>query len=96
MKNAYKGIKKQCLENSKIVSQVILESTLRKKNTMSIQTKVLLQMAAKVGNTLWVPSQPRELLGNTMLMSFDVSKSGGVRKVVGVATFDENMTRLVS
>lgn len=53
-------------------------------------------MAAKVGNTLWVPSQPRELLGNTMLMSFDVSKSGGVRKVVGVATFDENMTRLVS
>lgn len=96
MKNAYKGIKKMCLEKSKIVSQVILESTLKKKNTMSIQTKVLLQMAAKVGNTLWVPSQPRDLLGCTMLMSFDVSQSGGVRKVVGVATFDENMTRLVS
>lgn len=31
MKNAYKGIKKMCLENSKIVSQVLLESTLKKR-----------------------------------------------------------------
>ena len=53
-------------------------------------------MAAKVGNTLWVPSNPKQLVGSTMLLSFDVSQAGGAKKIVGIATFDDNMARLIS
>lgn len=58
MKNYYKDIKRYCLEDKSIVTQVVVETTLRKKNARSIHTKILLQTAAKAGNTLWAPSAP--------------------------------------
>lgn len=96
MKNHYKDIKKFCLEDKSIVSQVVVESTLRKKNARSVHTKILLQAAAKIGNTLWAPSIPMELKGKTMLVSFDFSKAGGAKKLIGIATVNETMTKFTS
>jgi hypothetical protein len=45
------------------------EATIRKKNMMSIATKILLQIIAKRGNTLWVPKVPSNL-GSAMMMAF--------------------------
>ena len=45
------------------------EATLRKKNLQSIATKILLQIIAKRGNTLWVPKVPANL-GTTMMVAF--------------------------
>ena len=38
-----------------MVSQIFTEGKLRGKNVQSIATKVLLQIIAKRGNTLWCP-----------------------------------------
>jgi hypothetical protein len=54
MKNQYKDIKIMTLKH-KLVTQVVTENTMRKKNLRSIATKVLLQIIAKRGNILWVP-----------------------------------------
>lgn len=54
MKNDYKKLKASAIENG-IVTQVITDATMRKKNLQSIATKVLLQIIAKRGNVLWVP-----------------------------------------
>jgi aubergine-like protein len=55
MKGQYKQIKEASLVENKLVCQIAVESTLRKKNAQSIATKILLQIIAKRGNTLWVP-----------------------------------------
>ncbi len=55
MKTQYKRIKEASLIENQIVCQVAVEATLRKKNAQSIATKILLQIIAKRGNTLWVP-----------------------------------------
>lgn len=54
MKNDYKKLKSSSIKDE-IVTQVVTEATLRKKNLQSIATKVLLQIIAKRGNILWVP-----------------------------------------
>lgn len=56
MKAQYKEIKKMSMkiDNPK-VTQVTLTTTLSKKGFASILTKILLQITAKVGNTLWLP-----------------------------------------
>ena len=59
-----------------MVTQVVTEGTLRKKNLQSIATKVLLQMIAKRGNTLWVPKHNCDL-DSLMMAAFDTSKVGG-------------------
>ena len=61
LKGQYKQIKENCLVNTKIICQVATEGTLRKKNFKSIATKILLQMVAKRGNTLWVPQSAQKL-----------------------------------
>jgi hypothetical protein len=61
LKQNYGEIKRECLKNLNIVSQCIVENTLRKKNIQSIATKVLLQMIAKRGNVLWVPKMTGKL-----------------------------------
>jgi hypothetical protein len=55
MKTQYKRIKEASLVENQLVCQVALEASLRKKNAQSIATKILLQIIAKRGNTLWVP-----------------------------------------
>jgi hypothetical protein len=39
-----------------MLTQVVIEATLNKKGLQSIATKILLQIIAKRGNTLWVTS----------------------------------------
>lgn len=59
LKTQYKKIKDYCLLDIKSVSQIATEGTLGKKNVQSIATKILLQIIAKKGNILWVPTLPR-------------------------------------
>ena len=47
--------KKLALIDNNMICQIVTDGTLRKKNLQSIATKVLLQIIAKRGNTLWVP-----------------------------------------
>lgn len=49
-------------------SQVTLTSTFQKKGFASVLTKILLQMAAKVGNKLWVPKIPAKVASTGILM----------------------------
>jgi hypothetical protein len=76
MKTQYKKIKIAALINTQIICQVVTEGTLRKKNLQSIATKVLLQIIAKRGNTLWVPKSNCKL-NDTMLVAFECAKISG-------------------
>ena len=91
MKLQYKDIKKRCLEDYQIITQVVVDTTLLKKSgRQSIHTKILLQLAAKMGNILWQPSVPSALTERSpMVLSFNVSKKGGSRKLVGVGSSDK-------
>lgn len=70
LKTQYKKVKAEALLHSQIICQITTEGTLRKKNVQSIATKILLQMIAKRGNTLWVPKLPSNLPA-TMIMAFE-------------------------
>lgn len=68
-KTQYKSIKRLCLKTGiEKVSQVCVTSTLQKKGMASILTKILLQMAAKVGNKLWVPKVSQKLQNSGVLL----------------------------
>ena len=56
IQDGYKKIKKTCCCDLGIPVQVVVDTISNKKEFQSIATKVLLQMAAKIGNTLWVPN----------------------------------------
>lgn len=61
-KPKYPDIKKLCYSDQDrcINSQIALEPKLSNQKSMqSVATKLLLQMAVKVGNILWVPKPPR-------------------------------------
>ena len=73
MKTDYKRIKYNSLMDG-MLTQVVTDGTLRKKNLQSIATKVLLQIIAKRGNTLWVPKTLREVY-SAMLIAFDTAKA---------------------
>lgn len=84
LKNQYKKIKEHCLMEACILSQVACESTLGKKNVQSIATKILLQIIAKKGNTLWVPSFSKQI-SHTMIVGFDNASVGG-KSVVSICS----------
>lgn len=68
-KSSYSSIKKLVLkEGIEKNSQVTVASTFQKKGFNSVFTKILLQMAAKVGNKLWVPKIPEKVLTYGVLM----------------------------
>jgi len=60
LKTAYPKLKQYTLigdQNSQVLTQFVTDGTLRRKSgVQSVHTKLLLQMAAKRGNILWVPS----------------------------------------
>jgi hypothetical protein len=61
-KAKYPDVKKLCYsdQDSCVNSQVALETKLSNPKSMqSVATKILLQMAVKVGNILWVPKPPK-------------------------------------
>jgi hypothetical protein len=92
MKNDYKRIKKSAI-NEEMVTQVITEITIRKKNIQSIATKVLLQIIAKRGNILWVP-ETAHTVKNCMLLGFDTAKSASKTVMSATATLNSTFTSL--
>ena len=50
-----------------------VQNTLNKKGFNSIITKILLQMASKVGNTPWLPKAPQAVGSKTMMIGIDTA-----------------------
>lgn len=61
LKSQYKVIKEKCLLKNKLICQIVTEATLKKNGFRSVATKILLQLIAKRGNTLWVPESALKL-----------------------------------
>lgn len=95
MKNDYKKIKLESITNMSLLTQVVTEGTLRKKNIQSIATKILLQIIAKRGNTLWVPDIAKRV-EESMLLGFDYAKSGNKTFVSACATINSTYSSLYS
>lgn len=60
MKTKYNEIKDICLQK-KLITQVVVEGSLKKNSSKSILTNVLLQLAAKLGNVLWKTTFPKKI-----------------------------------
>lgn len=71
------------------------EATLRKKNLQSIATKILLQIIAKRGNTLWVPKIPSNL-GGAMMVAFENAKVGRKTTLAMCATLNSTFSSIFS
>ncbi len=94
MKSQYKRIKEACLIENKLVCQVACEATLRKKNAQSIATKILLQIIAKRGNTLWVPKSKANV-EDAMLVGVDyASLPNGKNLVTACGTVNSTFTSI--
>ena len=78
-----------------IVTQCVVDATLRKKNLQSIATKLLLQMIAKRGNVLWVPKMTGKLF-DTMIMAFDTAKGHGKNILSCCGTVNETLSEYYS
>ena len=77
------------------MTQIACESTLGKKNVQSIATKILLQIIAKKGNILWVPSVTDQVT-NTMIVAFDTASVAGSSVVTACGTMNETFTSVYS
>ena len=73
LKTQYKQIKIKSIENNQMLTQVMIDTQFAKKGFQSIATKILLQIIAKRGNTLWVP-KPLCNIESCMLVGFDSCK----------------------
>lgn len=95
MKTQYKNIKISALTKKEIVTQVLTDVKLRNKNVQSIATKVLLQIIAKRGNTLWVPKANCKI-DSCMLAAYDNAKAGS-KNVLGLcATINSTFSSIFS
>lgn len=102
LKAQYPKIKRWALKSSShIITQVALESTLAKKGFSSIATKLLIQIAAKVGNTPWAPEQPKNSssFDRVMIVGVDSASDKQLKDktVVGFcATLNSKFTKFYS
>lgn len=100
-KNEYKTLKSFLL-GAKVskISQISLTSTLNKKGFNSILTKILLQMAAKVGNKLWVPKVSDEVEQTGILMigidTYKHSERRGKSVLAFCSTTDPSLSEFYS
>jgi hypothetical protein len=79
-----------------MVCQVATEGSLRKKNAQSIATKILLQIIAKRGNTLWVP-QFSSKIEDTMIAGFDNASIQGDKFILAACgTVNSSFTSIYS
>jgi hypothetical protein len=82
-----------------MLTQFVVESTLRNKKAQSVHTKLLLQMIAKRGNILWVPEIRPEMadtLDRVMLVGIDTSSSGGHTIMSACATINSTFSGTTS
>jgi hypothetical protein len=83
------------LKNLNIVSQCIVDKTLKKNNAQSVATKILLQMIAKRGNILWVPKTTGKI-NDTMIMAFDNAKGSFGNSIVCCASVNDTFSSYFS
>ena len=103
MKTAYPKLKQYTLvgdSNSNVLTQFVTDGTLRRKSgAQSVHTKLLLQMAAKRGNILWVPSYDDELdrkLAGVMLIGLDSAAKSGKSIMASCGTINSTFSLLAS
>ena len=94
MKTQYKSIKIASIR-MEIATQILTDIKLKNKSMQSIATKVLLQIIAKRGNTLWVPKATCKL-EHTMLAGFDNSKIGSKNLLAICATINSTFSSIYS
>jgi len=70
-KHWYKALKEVCFRENGVPCQAVVSTSL-KKNAMSVCSKILLQMNAKLGLELWVTEKPLGLPEKTMIIGADV------------------------
>jgi hypothetical protein len=95
MKTQYKQIKVKSVESNQMLTQVMVDSQLSKKGFQSIATKILLQIIAKRGNTLWVP-RPLCIIDNCMLVGYDECKFQAGTLVALCATINSTFSSVFS
>jgi len=78
-KTWYKAVKEVCYIQHGVPCQAVISATL-KKNAMSVCSKILLQMNAKIGLELWITEQPKDLPAKTMIIGADVYHSTQIGK----------------
>ncbi len=93
-KTSYSGLKKIMLKAGiEKNSQVTVAPTLMKKGVQSILTKILLQMAAKVGNKLWVPRVPQKVSASGVMMIGIESYADQANKGSTILSFCSNTSK---
>ena len=74
-----------------------MTSTIQKKGVKSIVTKILLQMATKVGNKLWVPKIPNKLTSSSGILMIGIENYGDqINKNMNILSFCSNSDRYFS
>ena len=102
LKTSYPKFKQHTLSynsNPEMITQFLLEGTLRKKGVQSIHTKLLLQVCSKRGNILWVPSYQEDLdnaLDKVALLGIDTSTSKGKTIMAACCTINSTFSLLSS
>ncbi|XP_036145933.1 piwi-like protein Siwi [Monomorium pharaonis] len=92
----YAAIKKKCCLDRPVPSQVFLQKNLNGRNTMSIATKVAIQMNCKLGGAPWTIDND---LKGLMTIGFDVCRDSRTTSkdfLAMVATVDQRLTRYFS
>ena len=74
-------------------SQITISSTLQRKNSQAVLTKLLLQMAAKVGNKLWVPKISNRVPSSGILMIGIENYGDQENKNMNILSFCSNSDR---
>jgi hypothetical protein len=95
MKEKYKQIKMSAICKRELITQIFTDAKLRNKNIQSIATKVLLQIIAKRGNTLWVPTSSQRIDG-AMLVAYDTAKAGSTTVMGLCATINSTFSSVFS
>lgn len=100
LKSQYRIIKRlSSEEHNPKVTQVTLTSTLEKKGFASILTKILLQIACKVGNVAWAPKISSALGHKIMMVGIDHKKDKITSKsdvVSYCSTINKDLTKFHS
>lgn len=91
-KESYQKLKKYALKNE-MMTQMLTTKKIQGKGVTSVFTKVLLQMLAKRGNTLWVPESPKEI-SNIMLIGFDTAKFKNSTIITMCSTLNSTYTSI--
>lgn len=94
----YKSFKKFCSQDRPVPSQVVVSASLYK-NSLSVCSKVILQINAKLGYSLWLSQIPENFPKKVMIIGADVYHNVGAKKqsVIGLcASFDEKFSKYYS